>query len=379
MKQITALVFCLLSALGIFPLHAQWSTHTLTVGAVSRSYRLYTPAIYSPSNSAALVMTLHGLGDNMGNFSLIGMDAIADTANFFVAVPQALADPLAGTAWNSGAGVSGYYPNSTVQDIAFLNQLADTISTYFSIDPARVYVCGFSMGGFMTQRLACESNQKFAAVASVAGTRGSGITACNPGRPLPVAHFHGTLDSTVFYTGNTFGNDAEDLVDFWVTHNQCNPTPVHTSLPDAVADGYTIDHYLYSGGQDNSTVEFYKVNNAPHTWLFTPVNDLSYSLEIWKFFSKHRHSNPALSHLPEPVSGKWMMYPNPTSGRVSIQAGPGLDIRMYQSTGALVLEKMNAESNPELDLHAHNLSPGMYLVEMRQGKTRQIEKLVITE
>ncbi|MBK6836570.1 MAG: hypothetical protein IPG89_20870 [Bacteroidetes bacterium] len=48
----------------------------------------------------------------------------------------------------------------------------------------------------MTQRLAGISC--VCAIASMAGTIGTEISStCNPTRPVPVAHFHGTADQTI--------------------------------------------------------------------------------------------------------------------------------------------------------------------------------------
>jgi polyhydroxybutyrate depolymerase len=118
------------------------------------------------------------------------MNLIAYTANFILIVPDTCADPLAGNAWNSGAGTSGYFPHSTIIYKGFINALVDTDVSNYSINSNKVYLCGFSMGGFMTERMACESNGKFAAFASAGGTIRNGITTCNPTRAIPLAHFY---------------------------------------------------------------------------------------------------------------------------------------------------------------------------------------------
>ena len=182
--------------------NAQWTNKSFVYGSVTRQYRVYKSPNYSAANPASMVITLHGLGDNMTNFSGIGFNYIADTANIIVVVPQATTDPFAGTAWNSGAGISGYYPNAAVNDVGFLNTLIDTVKNLYAINPSRVYCCGFSMGGFMTQRMALQSNLQIAAFVSMSGTIGAGVTAFAPGRAVPIAHVHGTSDSTVYYAGN---------------------------------------------------------------------------------------------------------------------------------------------------------------------------------
>lgn len=355
--------FCLL-VLNFFSsdLTAQWSNHSFTWASATRNYRMYIPPAYNPSTPASLVLTLHGLGDNMSNFSGIGMNLIADTANIIVIVPQALADPLAGNAWNSGAGISGYYPNAAIDDIGFLNALVDTVSNYYAVNPARIYACGFSMGGFMTQRLACEANLKFAAFASVAGTQGSGLSACSPGRAIPVAHFHGTADSTVLYSGNVYGNDAEPLVDFWVQNNQCDSSPQYTAFPDLVNDGFTVDHYLYPNGQNQSTVEFYKINNAPHSWLFPPANDISYTLEIWKFFNKHLHQNPALQ-TEALYESQIQIFPVPASSYIQVSGVSSAEYELYSVQGALLDSGKISSEKSRIELQS--FLSGMYILKLK--------------
>ncbi|MFN0200825.1 MAG: T9SS type A sorting domain-containing protein [Bacteroidia bacterium] len=358
MKKIFYTIICCLLSLPIF---GQWSNQSLTFGGALREYRLYVPANYQPSKPASVVVGLHGLGDNMNNFSGIGMNYIADTANILVLVPQALADPLVGTAWNSGAGF-GYYPNSNVNDVGFLNAMLDATIANYAVNEQRIYICGFSMGGFMTERMACESNQRIAAIASVSGTIGSGIAPCTPGRAVPVAHFHGTSDGTISYSSNSFGVGADSLVNFWRINNQCNPVPQQNTFPDLVADGLTIDHFLYSNGSPSSDVEFFKVNNGVHNWLFIPQNDIDYTLEIWKFFSKHSLQTTSIAN---PTNKEvFHIYPNPAAEkwRISFTSTQKGEIQLFDLQGNLILSKNVSGEETEIDIKEHSLAKGIYLL-----------------
>ncbi|MBI4649340.1 MAG: hypothetical protein HY738_22760, partial [Bacteroidia bacterium] len=299
--------------------NAQWANKSFTFETKLRQYLVYVPPVYNPANPAALVITLHGLGDNMTNFSGIGMNLIADTANFIVLVPQALYDPYAGNAWNAGAGLYAYYPNSAINDIGFLNAMIDSTIAQYVIDPLRVYMCGFSLGGFMTERMACESNYKIAAFASVAGTIGNGLSLCNPGRAVSIAHFHGTSDATAGYYTNDYGINTDSLINFWVANNQCDTSAIHTDLPDIAADGYTVETFIYPNGLQNTEVELYKVNGADHVWLFQPQNDISYSIEIWKFFSKYQLP-VSVADIPSYNEQNILIYPNPADDNIFIES-----------------------------------------------------------
>ena len=227
MKYLILISIFYLSSLSVF---SQFSNESFVHNGLSRQYRIYIPAIYDGSKEVPLMLCLHGLGDNMTNFSTIGMNYIADTANFIAVFPQAVMDPLvSSTAWNSGAGYNGYFPNSNIDDVDFLRSLIDTLSIHYSINQQRIYACGFSMGGFMSNRLACEANDRIKAIASVAGTIGTGFS-CVPGKAISVCHFHGTADATVSYANGPYGMGAQELVDFWVNTNNCNATPIHSVI-----------------------------------------------------------------------------------------------------------------------------------------------------
>ncbi len=359
---------------------AQWINKTFTFQTKVRQYRIYIPAGYNAANPASLILTLHGLGDNMTNFSGIGMNYIADTANIIVIVPQAYTDAFAGTAWNSGAGMSGYFPNSTINDVAFLNTLIDTAITNYSVNQSRIYICGFSMGGFMTERMACESNTRIAAFASVAGTIGIGLTQCNPGRAIPIAHFHGTADGTVSYTANSYGLNVDSLINFWVDNNLCNTTPTMTSFPDLVADGFTVDHYVYANGQQNSVVEHFKANGADHQWLYPPANDISYTIEIWKFFMKHQLATSQISTTKNNTNIS--VYPNPAKDVININLpqsciGNNYNIKLINIYGQTVISKTFSGNEYSLILDNKEVKAGIYFLKINGDGINYSKKVLI--
>jgi len=364
---------------------AQWSNKSFTFQTKVRSYRVYIPAIYNASNPASLVITLHGLGDNMTNFSSVGFNYIADTANIIVVVPQAIDDAFLAsyygtgnaTAWNSGAGFQGYYPNSTVDDVAFLNALMDTAEANYSINPSHIYICGFSMGGFMTERMACESNTRIAAFASVSGTIGIGITQCNPGRPVPIAHFHGTADQTVSYTANSYGINTDSLIHFWVLNNDCDTPATFSSFPDIVADGITVDHFIYPNGQQGSDVELFRANGAGHQWLYPPTNDISYTIEIWKFFRKYELSSSQINQISS--SQNINIYPNPATDHINIKLPNSFtgsnNIELINMYGQSILSK--TFSGNDYTFPVNNIKSGIYFLKISGNNLNFAKKVVI--
>ena len=337
------------------------TTKTLLFGGLTRSYIEHVPAIYNSSTPVPLIICLHGLGDNMTNFSGIGMNTLANTQNFIVLTPQAI-NSIMGAAWNSGASFSGMQLNANVDDLGFLRALIDTTMALYNIDPRRVYATGFSMGAFMCHRLACEMNNRIAAIASVAGTIGSAIN-CHPGRAVPVLHLQGTGDQTIFYTNNNYGMDAMETVMFWAKNNHCDTIPVITDVPDIAQDTLTIKHFVFNGGDNNTVVEHYRVDSAGHTWLFLPENDMSYTQAIWDFVS--RFTLPEGMGIesrfkPDVISA----FPCPASDQININGIKENQFHfiIYDLLGKVVIESTNHLTNSPIDIK--KLNNGVYILKI---------------
>lgn len=360
MKKLYLLLLCISMSFSGF---AQHVSKTMQHGGLSRQYLEYVPSIYDGSAAVPLLICLHGLGDNMNNFKTIQMDAIADTANFIVLTPQAQSSFL-GTAWNSGAGASGMQLNENVDDAGFIIALIDSTAAIYNIDPRRVYLTGFSMGAFMCHRMACEYGDRITAIASVSGTIGSAIQ-CSPIRPVPVVHFHGTADESVAYTGNQYGLDVDSLLNYWVTINNCDQTPIITELPDIADDGLTVEHLQYENGVSGSTVEHYKVIGGTHTWIYRPVNDIDYTTLIWDFLSKQSLVGLNVENTEE---FSLDIYPNPNSGIININLPEkGYEISIYSIDGRLIFNELAQNNYFLADISKY--SKGIYIVHAKCKQT----------
>ena len=358
------------------------TNHSFSFGGQTRQYKRYVPLSYDNTKPTPLVIALHGMGDNMNNFVNIGLQYIADTATFIVVTPQALVDQLVqASAWNSGASAFGIQLSANVDDVGFLNALIDSVDAHYNIDKRRIYACGFSMGGFMSHRLACELNHRIAAIASVAGTIGTSLT-CSPGRAVPVCHFHGTADGTVAYTGNSFGTDAEATVQWWATNNNCSASPTVTPLPDTNPnDGYTIEHQEWTACDVSTGVEFFKVTGADHTWL-GPSNDIYYTQEIWRFFSKHLLPQSLVSVEAPSVSG-FSLAPNPAASSLTVRAegmvGTAAQLEVVNALGQRVYRAELGDTQGDI-LHTFSvagLENGMYFARLVRGSEVQMKRFVV--
>jgi polyhydroxybutyrate depolymerase len=156
--------------------------------AGARRANVYVPRSLNASAPAPLVLFVHGWTASCEALGAGCADKLclfrehAESRGFIFA---ALCSPTG--SFNAGACCPpANSETEPTDDVAAARALVRALSKRALVDPKRVYATGFSNGGMLAQRLACEAPDVFRAVASVAGTvalRGgsagmSGLDAC---------------------------------------------------------------------------------------------------------------------------------------------------------------------------------------------------------
>ena len=361
-------------------------TGSIHSGGLVRTYRLYIPSIYNPNNPACpLILNLHGYTSNASDQQLYtNFMPIADTANFLMVYPQGTVDNTNTTFWNAGVN------NGLVDDVGFLSNLIDTLKTNYNIDLNRVYSTGFSNGGFMSHVLACALNNKIAAIASVSGTFFTYQFPYHPGKGVPVMQIHGTADPTVPYNGETNVVSVDSTVAFWVNNNNCNTTPIFNAVPNtSTTDLCTAEHYVYTNGTNNSTVEFFKIIGGEHSWpgainIGVVTNeDFKASSEIWRFFNQHTLSQT--TEIIENLSQTNLtLYPNPANGsfalELTLSKEENTNLNVLNSFGQLVFTENHSfvSGNNKVTIDLTNKPKGIYFVKVNTAST-VLTKTVVVE
>jgi polyhydroxybutyrate depolymerase len=354
---------------------AQTTVHTFMHGGILRSYRLYVPASYVPGTAAPLVFNLHGYGSNAGQQELYaGMAPVADTAGFLLCYPDGIA-----AEWNSGFTIPY---NGGIDDVGFISTIIDRIAQDYSIDPARVFSCGMSNGGYMSYRLACDLESRIAAIASVTGAMTTiQTTNCNASRPVPVLEIHGDADATVPYYGASYSLSVDSVLGFWRNVNGCTAPVVLDTLPDLVAEGSYISTQYYGGCQAGTEVYHMKVNGGGHSWpgafpvpsLGNTNQDVNASVEIWRFF--YGYSHPAAQPLAagEGLRPQVQLLPNPSTGRLRLEGPPATGPMVLLDLQGKEIARFAAAST--LDLRAQ--APGIYLLRFPTDAGWATEKVLL--
>jgi polyhydroxybutyrate depolymerase len=180
-----------------------------------RSFLVRIPMGYDVSAPLPVVFVFHGYTQTAEQIEAISkMTPAADARGYLVVYAQGL-----GTSWNAG-GCCGTSSTFDVDDVGFVGAMLTDLSTKLCVDPKRVHACGFSNGGMLSHRLACEAADVFASVGAVSGT--IALSECAPSRPIAVMHQHGTSDFIVPYDGFFVGADTvPETIDGWVARNGC--------------------------------------------------------------------------------------------------------------------------------------------------------------
>lgn len=207
-----------------------------------RSFLLRLGGVSGRQVPRPLVVMLHGLNQSAAEIEQdTGLDAFADAHNFVVAYPQALPGATGLASWNAG----GCCDNQSADDLQFLQDVVHYTEQLTPIDPARVYVWGFSNGGMMALDAICNTSGVFAAAASQSGPY-LGQT-CN--RPI-WRHLQGDPDDIVPAHGGVGTFPSYD----WA----------HYCFPDSTQEPARFGGF----------VSFQLVPGATHKWL-TPSNNSS--------------------------------------------------------------------------------------------------------
>ena len=250
--------------------------------SLDRYYFIYRPANLNTDISVPVLFALHGYGSSaLSHLTYTNYFSLADANNFIVIYPQGTTTDTLSSHWNVG----GWTSKSTRKDIEFIDTVIDLIKDKIQIDQTRIYSSGMSNGGYMSYSLACNLNNKIAAIASVTGSMTpDNFDNCTPSNPISVLQIHGLQDLIVPYIGSSGSKSIPDVIDFWVNHNACNTEPNRLIKYSNLA---LVNYDTYENCLNNTNVKLILHPEMGHTWPFTNTHNVSASNEIWNFVSQY--------------------------------------------------------------------------------------------
>jgi polyhydroxybutyrate depolymerase len=277
--------------------------HTLELGLVKRTYRLYVPSAL-PSAPVPLLLAFHGGGGNGRSMErLTRFNALAQREGFIVVYPDGV-----GGNWNDGreAHVSRAHRDQ-VDDVGFVVALVQALASQYPVDPKRIYATGLSNGAIFSHFLAANRPALVAAIAPVVGGVAERFRdRFAPAEPVSVMIIQGTGDRITPYAGGgvlrgTRGRivSTDEAVALWTRSNACTADVESGEMPDVDPEDHcTVGWRRWSGCRDGAEVVLYRQEGGGHTWAGGPqylprflvgrvCRDFDASDAIWAFFKAH--------------------------------------------------------------------------------------------
>lgn len=255
---------------------------SLQVNGHKRVYNLHVPSAYTGNEPVPLVIAFHGVGGDGSTMEQAGFNSLSDRDGFIVAYPDAISKH-----WNTRRSDAP----ETADDVGFINTLIDDLENRYNLDPARIFVTGFSNGGMFAHRIGCELSDRVTAIAAVSATMPEYLSSiCQPTRPISVLLIHGTADPAVPYgVSEKALLSAPATFQYWSNHNRCSPNVIKETLPNVA----NIQIETHDQCADGTSVKLYTIEGGGHDWLIAQAETSAPSSQgietseiIWDFFSQ---------------------------------------------------------------------------------------------
>ena len=252
----------------------------------------YAPGDLKSGERAPLLVFLHGLGaSGKAGFEVLGLRALGSRERIFVVAPDGTLDSKGRRFWNAHRACCDFDQRG-VDDVGRLGALIDEFATQHAVDQERIYLVGYSNGGFMAQRLACRLSDRIAAFASIAGASPEANEPCDIRGKLAALEVHGDADDVVAYDGGTLFNragaprhaSARETLAFWGKRLGCEgkakPGP-----------SYDFDPRLAGDETKTETFDRCRLGSAA-LWTVQGGTHLvgrpKLVEQVWRFLSSHR-------------------------------------------------------------------------------------------
>lgn len=276
-------------------------------GGLTREFVVHVPPRDGGKSKLPLVIMLHGAGGSGPQAAVeTGWPAKADREGFIAVFPNGVpAAPhlpasfrLNPQLWNDGSG-RGAIGRNNIDDVRFLDKTIDYVEAHYAIDPARIYLTGFSNGASMTWYAGERLSDRIAAIAPVSGHLW--VTGGALKYPVPVLFIIGTADPL-----NPIGGGDVKLPWFTTQHNP----PIDESLKEwermlacgpqveTARDRNGVREVVYDHCERGGEVAYYTIeglghvwpggkNRLPEKWVGKPSDKLNATDVIWAFFKAH--------------------------------------------------------------------------------------------
>ena len=238
-----------------------------TLGNDQRPAEIVLPDAYDPTGSYPLVIALHGYGMSGASIdTYFELSERVDERQFLLISPDGMRDTTGQRFWNATDYCCDHY-GAEPDDDAYVMGLIDEATNQFAVDAERIYLMGFSNGGFLAHRLACEHPDRIAGIVSLSGSSFDDAEACSATDGGPrILHVHGTADAVVGYYGTLAYPGARTVAERWARRNGCQDDATDRGRADFDLNvvGDETWQREWEGCRDDSRVALWSLQGGLH-------------------------------------------------------------------------------------------------------------------
>jgi polyhydroxybutyrate depolymerase len=236
-----------------------------------RPAALFVPDDYTPARAWPLVIALHGYATS--GFLMAAWFGLVERVTpmgFVLLAPDGTLNSQDKMFWNAWPSCCNF-DAAAVDDVTYLRGLIGEAVNVLSVDPARVYLLGYSNGGFLSLRAACDAADVITGIASLGGSM-TGSVPCQPSRPVSILAIQGTADDTIAYDGGSYENlpahlGVQAVVDGWVQRDKCVQPSATVGEPvdfDAAVAGAETQQTSWQGCGEGARVDLWRMEGSGH-------------------------------------------------------------------------------------------------------------------
>ncbi|MGA9412450.1 MAG: prolyl oligopeptidase family serine peptidase [Roseobacter sp.] len=170
----------------------------------------------------------------------------------------------------NGVGKTWNFWQAASKDVPFAAAVLEDVAQTYPIDRDRIYISGYSYGGAMAWRFACQNGDSVTALLAVAGSIRQD-TRCLQA-PDEVRHVHGLTDTVMDFPMGP-GGDTTYPVALWRDYYECAERAVYG--PWQARSFLTFDRSLWDCAKGHVTLDIHPGGHfIPHGWIARQLDEL---------------------------------------------------------------------------------------------------------